>query len=142
MDVILLSVKWWSSILYLDNTVVSSKTKNGHMARLRQALTLLWNAGVTFKLKTCSIMAKKINYLGHNIRPEGMELPEATTTVVCELNNTTTQTKLRSFSPLCRVSRCFIRNFPRMTILLNMKLRKEQLISFRSYTMAEKDAVE
>lgn len=51
MDVILPSVKLQSTLVYLENNVVFSKTVHDHPTHLRQVLTLLLNAGVTVELK-------------------------------------------------------------------------------------------
>lgn len=68
MEVIRSSVKWKSALVFLDNIVVFSKTVKDAVPHLRQVLTLLRDRVVTIKLRKCSFLAGKIDYLEHPIR--------------------------------------------------------------------------
>lgn len=69
-----------------------------HMAHQRQVLTLLWDAGGTFKLKRCAILAEKNNHLKHIVRLGRLELFLAASAAVRDLEDPVTQTELRSFT--------------------------------------------
>lgn len=84
-------------LIYLEDILVFSKNHDVHMADLQQVLTLLLDVGVTLKVKKWSLLAETTNYLGHIIQPGRLELSEAATAPVCELEDPTTQKELRSF---------------------------------------------
>lgn len=90
MNVILLSVKWKSALVYLDNTDVFSKTVWEHITYLRQVLTLLRDANVTVKFRKCPFFAKNINYLDHVIRRRRLKIAKTTTKAILELQDPTT----------------------------------------------------
>lgn len=58
-------------------------------------MRLLYEAGVTLKLKHASLFADTIDYLGHVIRPGCLELTEHATDAVAKLDHSTTQNELR-----------------------------------------------
>lgn len=125
-EVILLSVKWQSVLVYLDDIVVFSKNDNKHMAHYPQVLTMLRIARVTLKLRKCRFFAERMNYLGQTIRPGRLELSEATTAAVRERKDATTQTELGSVLGLSHVFRQFVSSFSEAAAPLNKKLRKYQ----------------
>lgn len=90
MNIILLSVQWQSTLVYLDDIVAFLKNANDHTAPLRKALTLLHDSRVTLKMKKSLIFAERINFLGHVIHPERLELSEGTTLAVRNLTDLTT----------------------------------------------------
>lgn len=60
MDVIFASVKWLLVFVYLDDTVIFSETPEEHMHDRREVFSLLYNVGITFKLKNCEFFTKTI----------------------------------------------------------------------------------
>lgn len=63
------SVKWYSALVYLEDAVELLKTVKDHMSHLRQTLTLQRESAVVPRLKSCSFLGEKINYIGHFMRP-------------------------------------------------------------------------
>lgn len=51
MDVILSTIQWKVSLMYLDDIVIFSRSPKAHMKNFRLVLALLQNGGVTIKLK-------------------------------------------------------------------------------------------
>lgn len=74
MDVKLSSVKSTSALMYLNDIECFLKNAIMQIAHLRQVLTLLWEAGVTLKLKKGSFFTEMITYFGHVIRQERLEI--------------------------------------------------------------------
>lgn len=81
------------------------------MAYLRQFLTLVKNSGITLKLKICSFLAKKGDYLLHVICPSLLEIAKTTTSAIKVLKNQTSETEVRSILSLCNVFRPFVPSF-------------------------------
>lgn len=73
MNGILSSIKWQSSLFYLDNIVVLSKTVEQNFSHLCYVLTLLRDASKKFRLKKRSCFVNNIEYLGYVIRPGKLE---------------------------------------------------------------------
>lgn len=142
MDVILSLIKWQSPLIYLDDIFVISKTVTERLTQLKRVLTLLRDAGVTLKLKKSSFLAETISYLGHVSRSGRIEIRTATTDAFGQLKNPTTQTEIRSFLGLCNIFRRFVPYLSKVAAPLNKKLCKDQLKSFPSLAVEEKQAVE
>jgi hypothetical protein len=61
IDIILSGVKWKTCLVYLDDAIVFSQSKKDHLAHVAEALTLLWNAGLSPKLKKCHFFAETVD---------------------------------------------------------------------------------
>lgn len=142
MDVILLSLKWWSPLIFLNDSGVFLKNTYVNMAHLGQVLALPRDAGVTLKLSKCSLFAKKTNYVGHVIRTRWLKPFEATTALVRKLKDPTTRTGLRSISALCRVFCWLVQIFSGVALPMNRKLRKDQPATIPFLNRTETDVVE
>ena len=58
--------------IYLDDILVTGKTKEEHLQTLDTVLTRLEVAGLRLKEKKCSFMLESVEYIGHNISAEGL----------------------------------------------------------------------
>lgn len=90
-----------------------------HIGHIWSVSQLLYETGVTIKLKKCKFLAETISYLGDVIWPGGLEPAERTTDAAAKSESPTTQTELLSFSRLCNVFMLFVANFARFSALLN-----------------------
>lgn len=142
MDAILLSVKWRSALLYLGDIFVFSESIKQHLTHLQYVLTTVRDAGITRKLKTCSLVAESTNYLGHVIHSGRLEVAESPTDVVRQLEDSTRKKETGSFLVLCNAFRRLVSIFLLLAALLSKKLRKNQPKSFLSSTIDEKPALE
>ena len=59
-------------IVYLDDTLIFSKTKEEHLEHIRQLLQRLKEEKLLINLKKCSFMQKEIVYLGILISANGL----------------------------------------------------------------------
>ena len=59
---------------YLDDIIIFSKTEEEHLQHLEEIFKRLRKAGLKFKLQKCSFFKKHIQYLGHLISDEGIQL--------------------------------------------------------------------
>ena len=53
--------------VYLDDILVSGKTKQEHDKNLDLVFTVLWGAGLKLKREKCLLAPNRVNYLGHII---------------------------------------------------------------------------
>lgn len=126
IGVILSSVKWKTELVYLNDIVSFTRTVEDCIAYIAQVLTLLENAGLTLKMKKKFFLAEKIDRLGHFIRPGRLEVSDAITKSIQELQEPTMQKEVRSFLGFCNVFRRFVQNHSKISAPLNRKLRKNQ----------------
>ena len=63
--------------VYLDDILVMDKTSKEHLENLGEVLTRLETAGMRLKEQKCAILLSNVEYLGHQITPEG-QLPTCT----------------------------------------------------------------
>lgn len=85
MDVVLFSVKKKHALVYLDDIVIFPNTSAEHVDDGRSLLTLLQDAGVTFKRKTCELFTSSIERLGRVIRSRRLEISFNASDVVRDL---------------------------------------------------------
>lgn len=94
MNVIFTDVVWQFALVYFDAVVVFLKSLKKHFLAARNVLTLLNDAGVTFKHKRCKFFAKTIHYPKHFNRPRRLEIASHTTDAICKFQPLTYLTKL------------------------------------------------
>ena len=124
IDIILSGVKWKTCLVYLDDVIVFSPSRQAHLAHVNEALTLLGNSGLSLKLKKCHFFSDTVDYLGHVIRPGRLGVAEKNTTALRTAPLPRTQTELRSFLGLCNVYRRFVPHFSTLAAPLNALLCK------------------
>lgn len=61
MDVILTAVKWQFGLEYLDDIMIYSEYPEEYIGHVLGVLTLLNNAGITFRLKKWEFFTEKID---------------------------------------------------------------------------------
>ena len=59
---------------YLDDIIIFSKTEEEHLQHLKEIFECLRKAGLKLKLQKCNFFKKHIQYLGHLISDEGIQL--------------------------------------------------------------------
>lgn len=74
LDIILAGLPWQVCRIYLDDVVVFSKDVASHMRDVDQVFDLLQKAGVTLKLRKCSFLQPKVDYLGYEISSGKLEV--------------------------------------------------------------------
>ena len=61
------------ALIYLDDVIVYSKTKDEHLVCLHAVLERFMENGLKLKLSKCNFFHTEINYLGHKVSVAGME---------------------------------------------------------------------
>ena len=64
-------LKWY--IIYLDDIIVFSKTREEHIERLRGVFEKLSAAGLRLKPSKCDFFKSRVTYLGHIVSKNGIE---------------------------------------------------------------------
>ena len=85
-------------IIYLDDSIVFSKTPEEHLERLRGVFNKLASAGLKLKPSKCEFFKSKITYLGHIVSAAGIETDPNVTSTVFESKDKPTQMTKQSFT--------------------------------------------
>lgn len=120
LQVILYSVKWQSSPIYVQDMVVVSKFVQQHLSDCIDVLKLLQDAGVAFKLKKY-FFAKINNYLDHAICLIRLEIGHFTIKAIEQLYYWATETEVRQLQALCNIFCCIFFNVLQTDKPLNQK---------------------
>ena len=125
MDIILSSVRWKHCIVYLDDIIVFSNTRDDHLKHLEEVFRLLKEAGVTLRLKKCDFFRAEVKYLGHIIRPGRLGILRKNVEAIKKAMPPRMKTQMRSFLGMCKVYRRFIKGYAKITHPLSRKRSKE-----------------
>ena len=124
IDIILSGIKWKTCLVYLDDVIIFSSSRDVHLKHVNEALHLLGKAGLSLKLIKCHFSKEALDYLGHVIRPGKLAVAEKNTAALRNAPVPKTQTELRSFLGLCNVYRRFVPRFAAVAAPLTSLLGK------------------
>ena len=98
-------------ILYLDDILIFSKTKEEHLDHIRQVFQRLKEKKLLINLKKCSFMQEEIVYLGFVISTDGLKMDPEKVKAILEWPTPENVSEVRSFHGLASFYRKFIKNF-------------------------------
>jgi Reverse transcriptase (RNA-dependent DNA polymerase) len=79
IDNIISGIKWKTCLVYLDDVILFSSSRDMHLKHVNEALHLLVKAGLSLKLIKCHLFKESVEYLGHVIRPGKLDIAEKDT---------------------------------------------------------------
>lgn len=98
-------------VIYLDDIMIYSRTKEEHLQHLRLVLQLLRENRFFLKLSKCSFMQQWTLFLGFYVGPEGIKPDPAKIAAVRDWKTPVTVTEVRSFLGLRNFFSRFIQGF-------------------------------
>ena len=108
-----LNMNW--CIVYLDDIIVFSDTKEEHIKRLEAVFQKLMAAGLKLKPTKCFFFRKEIEYLGHVVSGKGISTNPKKIEAVTKWPTPKTVYDVRSFLGFVGYYRRFIKNFSKIT---------------------------
>lgn len=140
--VVIASVKSQFSLVYLDDLVIFPNSPDDDIHHVRSILTLLRNAGVTFKPRKFTSFHQTIDYVGHLTRQGSLKVTEKGTAAINNFKPTRNVTELPSLLELCNFLRRLVPNFAGIFAHLNKKLWKSQPMELDDLKKDELSALE
>jgi hypothetical protein len=113
-------------VIYLDDILVYSKTKDDHVRHLRDVLSKLREHKLYAKIVKCEIMKNVVEYLGHFISSQGISVDKRKIDAVYNWPTPYNVSELRSFLGLASYYRKFVKGFSALVTPLTTFLHKEQ----------------
>jgi hypothetical protein len=118
-------------IVFLDEILVYSNSKEDHEQHMRMVLKVLREHQLYAKLSKCSFYQKKIHYLGHIISKDGIDVDPEKIEAIIEWSTPKNVSKVRSFMGLASYYRRSIAGFSRMAHPITSLQRKEKKFQLR-----------
>jgi len=101
-------------VIYLDDLLIFSKSKEEHMEHLRTVLSLLKKNTFYAQTAKCTFFATEMQFLGHVITAEGIHTDPAKIATITALPTPANVKELRSFLGICTFYRRFVPNFAKI----------------------------
>lgn len=98
-------------LIHLDDILVYSDSVKDQIARLDKVLTRLGDFGLKVKGKKCSLFQKQVNYLGHMVSAEGIQVDDDKIQKIKDWPIPSTAEQVRSFLGLAGYYRRFVKGF-------------------------------
>ncbi|GJS01341.1 putative reverse transcriptase domain-containing protein [Tanacetum coccineum] len=102
-------------IVFIDDILIYSKTKEEHDAHLKLILELLKKEELYAKFSKCDFWLSKVQFLGHVIDSEGIHVDPAKIESIKDWESPKTPTKIHQFLGLAGYYQRFIEGFSKIT---------------------------
>lgn len=122
MEVILAGIEGVSC--YLDDIIVTAKSRAEHVKTVEQVLSKLCQAGMRIQLEKCKWLQDSVVYLGHRFDKHGIYPTLNHITAIQNMTEPTNQKELRSFLGCINYYQKFVPNLQGNCILLYELLKK------------------
>ena len=91
------------TVVFIDDVLVYSRSRDEHVEHLRSSLQILRNNQLYAKLSKCEFWLEQVSFLGHTISKEGLSVDPAKIEAVKKLANPEVNGKNQEFSRFGRV---------------------------------------
>ena len=113
-------------IVYLDDILVYSKTKEKHLKHIHLVLGKLRKHHLYGKLSKCEFLKNEVEYLGHHISALGISVDQHKVEAIKSWPTPTNVSELRSFLGLANYYRKFVKGFSAIASPLTSLLHKDK----------------
>ncbi|GJS04068.1 reverse transcriptase domain-containing protein [Tanacetum coccineum] len=113
-------------IVFIDDILIYSKTKEEHEVHLKLVLELLRKEKLYAKFSKCEFWLQEVHFLGHVVNQSGIHVDPSKIEAVKNWKAPTTPSEVRSFLGLAGYYRRFIANFSKIAKPLTLLTQKNQ----------------
>ncbi|GJZ45132.1 putative reverse transcriptase domain-containing protein [Tanacetum coccineum] len=113
-------------IVFIDDILIYSKSKEEHEVHLRLVLELLRKEKLYAKFSKCEFWLQEVHFLGHVVNQNGIHVDPSKIEAVKNWKAPTTPSEIRSFLGLAGYYRRFITNFSKIAKPLTSLTQKNQ----------------
>ncbi|GJV18529.1 putative reverse transcriptase domain-containing protein [Tanacetum coccineum] len=113
-------------IVFIDDILIYSKTKEDHENHLRLMLDLLRKEKLYAKFSKFEFWLQEVHFLGHVVNHDGIHVDPSKIEAVKSWKAPTTPSEVRSFLGLAGYYRCFIENFSKIAKTLTSLTQKNK----------------
>ncbi|GKB51271.1 retrotransposon protein, putative, ty3-gypsy subclass [Tanacetum coccineum] len=111
-------------VVYFDDILIYSQTKEEHLGHLRKVMKALSDNDLFVNLKKCTFLTNKLLFLGYIVSSDGIHVDETKVQAVRDWPSPKTLSKVRSFHGLATFYRRFVRNFSSIVAPITNCLKK------------------
>ncbi|KAI3810130.1 hypothetical protein L1987_19740 [Smallanthus sonchifolius] len=111
-------------IVFIDDILIYSMSKEDHANHLKILLELLRNENFYAKFSKCEFWLSEVHFLGHVINADGIQVDPIKIEVVSKWEIPKSPTEIRSFVELAGYYRRFIQDFSRIAVPLTSLTHK------------------
>jgi hypothetical protein len=128
-------------VVYLDDILIYSRTKEEHLEHVRLILQTLRKHQLYAKAKKCELFRKKVEYTGHFITEEGIMVDPRKVDAIKNLHTPTNVSEVRSFLGLASYYRKFVSGFSTIATPLTALLHKDKAFEWSHTTQTAFDTL-
>lgn len=111
-------------VVYFDDILIYSKTRDEHLGHLHKVLQVLQENQLYVNLKKCTFCTNKLLFLGFVVGEDGIQVDEAKVSAIKDWPVPKSVTEVRSFHGLATFYRRFVRDFSTITAPITECLKK------------------
>ena len=113
-------------LVFLDDILIYSRTKEEHLEHIREVLTRLRSEKLYGRLKKCDFFRTEVEYLGFDVGAQGIKPSLSKVQAILDWPTPENVTDVRSFLGLCSFYRRFIRWFSELAAPMTDLTKKDR----------------
>ena len=113
-------------VVYLDDIIIYSKTKEQHLEDVRKVLQYLHKAVLQLKIKKCRFFQQEIPFLGHIISKNGIMTDPEKVRAMREMKPPTCLKDVQAVLGLFQYYKAFVKDFARIAAPIYKCLKKDR----------------
>ena len=107
------------TFIYLDDILIFSKTEEDHISHLKTVFKILSDNGLYLNTNKCNLAKTKLDFLGHSVSIEGLNVLDSKVEAIREYPIPTTRRDLKRFLGLANYYHRFVPKIAEITAPLN-----------------------